>query len=190
MKKKRNDPKILTPDEEKKLLDWTHQNRSFCDYLAILTVLRTGLRATELRELLVSDIGADGKIVRDLGVRPELAHDRQPRTIPLPHDLREQLLAFLEWKQQQGESIEPTLTFPQMRPMLGTVNNLGRWGMKMLKNLRQQRPLPRQLQHHLVKRQPGGFGQINQKQIRQHLHCQTGIGAISALKSHPIQMHD
>ncbi|MBI1927273.1 tyrosine-type recombinase/integrase [Candidatus Poribacteria bacterium] len=108
MRKQRNSSKILTPNEEKRLLDWTHQNRSFRDYLAILTLLRTGLRATELRQLLVSDINAGGGIVGDLEVRPEIAHNQQPRAIPLSDDLREQLETFLEWKQQQGESIKPT----------------------------------------------------------------------------------
>jgi len=90
-------PKILEIDEEQQLLNWTRQNRSFRDYVVILTILRTGLRTNELRELLISDISVDGKILAHL----------KGRKIPIPNDLQEQLLAFLEWKEQHSESIEP-----------------------------------------------------------------------------------
>jgi len=56
--------------------------------------------------------------------------------------------------------------------------------MKMLHHPLQQRPFPRQLQRNLVKRQAGRFRQIEQQQIRHHLHRHSGIGTISLLKSH------
>ena len=106
--KKRNSPRMLTLDEERRLLDWTHQNRSFRDHLAILTTLRTGLRTTELRELHVSDISADDEIRTHIQVRSEIAYDQKARFILLPEDLRVQLLAFLEWKGRHGESVDAT----------------------------------------------------------------------------------
>ena len=36
-------PKTLSPNEELRLLDWAYTNRSFRDYVAILTILQTGL---------------------------------------------------------------------------------------------------------------------------------------------------
>ena len=117
MKKKRKLPKNLSLDEEQQLLNWTRQNRSFRDYVVILTILRTGLRTNELRELLVSDVNTDGKI---------LAHLKE-RKIPIPNDLREQLLAFLEWKEQHGESIEPmSFLFASAKSPQVTVRHLQR----------------------------------------------------------------
>ena len=114
------DKNILTIDQEKRLLDWTHRNRSFRDYLIILTILRTGLRASELRELRVSDISVHGEILTDLRMCSEISGDRNLRTIPLPNDLREQLVTFLSWKRQNDEPTEPesflftSQKFPQM----------------------------------------------------------------------------
>ena len=72
---------MLTLDEERRLLDWTYQNRNFRDHLAILTILRTGLRTTELRELHVSDISADDEIRTHIQVRAAIAHDQKARFI-------------------------------------------------------------------------------------------------------------
>ena len=98
-------PKILTIDEELRLLDWTHRNRRFGDYLVILTILRTGLRAAELRELLVSDLEANGETFTHLVVRAEIAHNNKPRSIPISKEFQGQLKAFLKWKQHCGEVI-------------------------------------------------------------------------------------
>ena len=101
MKEKKKLPKILEPDKEQQLLDWTHQNRNFRDYVALLMILRTGLRTNELRELLVSDIISDGAIINTLQVRVRIARcearsNLKARELPIQNDLREQLLAFLE----------------------------------------------------------------------------------------------
>ena len=117
MKKKRKLPKNLSLDEEQQLLDWTRQNRSFRDYVVILTILRTGLRTNELRELLVSDVSTNGKILTHL----------KGRKTPIPNDLQEQLLAFLEWKEQHGESIEPmSFLFASAKSPQVTVRHLQR----------------------------------------------------------------
>jgi len=106
MKEKRKLPKSPENDEEQRLLGWTYQNRNFRDYVIILTILRTGLRANELRELLVSDISTDGEIFTQFEVRAEIAHNHKPRSASISKELREQLRAFLEWKVQHGESAE------------------------------------------------------------------------------------
>ena len=117
MKGKRKLPKILEIDEEQQLLDWTRQNRNCRDYVVILTILRTGLRTNELRELLISDVSTDGKILTHL----------KERKISIPNDLREQLLAFLEWKEQHGESIEPmSFLFASAKSPQVTVRHLQR----------------------------------------------------------------
>ena len=100
-------PKILTIDEELRLLDWTHRNRSFRDYLVILTILRTGLRAAELRELLVSDLKANAETFTQLVVRAEIAQNNKPRSIAISNEFQGQLKAFLKWKQHRGEAITP-----------------------------------------------------------------------------------
>ena len=94
----RDAARTLTIDEELRLLDWTYRNRSFRDYLVILTILRTGLRTNELREVLVSDICADGEILPHLEVRAEVQQ-------------------FLRWKENRGESITPTSFFVRQRPI-------------------------------------------------------------------------
>ncbi|MFQ6040195.1 MAG: two-component regulator propeller domain-containing protein, partial [Candidatus Poribacteria bacterium] len=155
MKEKRKLPKILEFDEEQRLLDWTHQNRSFRDYVVILTILRTGLRADELRGLLISNISADGEILTHLKVRTEIAHDKKTREMPIPNDLREQFLAFLEWKQQRGEPIDsmsflfvsaksPQLTVRHLQRIVRelTVRALGKpYRVQDLRRTWQARPL-------------------------------------------------
>jgi len=42
-----------------------------------------------------------------LEVRPEIAHNHKPRSIPIPEELRKQFKLFFEWKRQHGESVEP-----------------------------------------------------------------------------------
>ena len=83
---------MLEIDEEQRLLDWTHQNRNFRDYVVILTIARTGLRTNELRELRISDISAGGEIFTHLKVRTELARcearsNLKTREIPSPNRL-------------------------------------------------------------------------------------------------------
>ncbi|MFQ6040721.1 MAG: two-component regulator propeller domain-containing protein, partial [Candidatus Poribacteria bacterium] len=129
---KKKPPKILAIDEEQRLLDWTHHNRSFRDYVVILTILRTGLRTHELREILVSDISTDGKILTNLEVRAEIARceersNLKPRTFPIPNDLRKQLSIFLDWKRQRGESVEEmSFLFASAKSSQITVRHLQR----------------------------------------------------------------
>ena len=100
-------PKILTIDEELRLLDWTHRNRSFRDYLVILTILRTGLRTAELRELFVSDLRTNGEIFTHLEVRAGIAYNNKPRSITISKEFQGQLKAFLSWKRHRGEAVTP-----------------------------------------------------------------------------------
>lgn len=127
MKEKRKNPEILEIADEQRLLDWTHQNRSFRDYIVILTILRTGLNTNELRELRVSDISTTGEIVTHLEVRTDIAQEYKPRSVPLPKDLREQFKSFLEWKQQYGEPIAPmSFLFASAKAPQITVRHLQR----------------------------------------------------------------
>lgn len=98
-------PKILTIDEELRLLDWTHRNRNFRDYFVILTMLRTGLRADELRELFVSDLRSDGETFTHLEVRAEISQNKKLRAIAISQELHGQLKAFLRWKRHRGEAV-------------------------------------------------------------------------------------
>ena len=101
-------PKILTIDEELRLLDWTHRNRNFRDYFIILIILRTGLHAIELRELFVSDLQANGETFTRIEVRAEIAHNNKPRSITISNEIQGQLSAFLKWKQHRGEAVAPS----------------------------------------------------------------------------------
>ena len=89
-------PKILTIDEELRLLDWTHRNRNFRDFCVVLTILRTGLSVAELRELRVAHlkpsvetfthlhIGRRCRSGHGLGALPLSRADRFPRLyVPL-----------------------------------------------------------------------------------------------------------
>jgi site-specific recombinase XerD len=98
-------PKTLRLHEEVRLLDWLYANRSYRDYVAVLTILRTGLRNRELRGLIVSDISFDGEIFTQLEVRSAIAKTKKPRLIPLHPELRAKLKTFLDWKKLQGEPI-------------------------------------------------------------------------------------
>ena len=104
---KRPQPKTVQLHEEIRLLDWTYKNRSYRDYVAMLTILRTGLRNSELRGLIVADIAFEGEIFTQLEVRATIAKNNKPRLIPLHPELRAQLKAFLEWKRQHGEPTAP-----------------------------------------------------------------------------------
>lgn len=120
-------PKILTIDEELRLLDWTHRNLSFRDYLVILTILRTGLRTAELRELLVSDLNANCETFTRLEVRAEIAHNNKPRSIPISKEFQGQLKAFLKWKRHHGEAVTPSsFLFVSARFTQMSVRNLQR----------------------------------------------------------------
>ena len=101
-------PKILTIDEELRLLDWTHRNRNFRDYFIILIILRTGLHAIELRELFVSDLRANDETFTRIEVRAEIAHNNKPRSIAISNEIQGQLSAFLKWKQHRGEAVTPS----------------------------------------------------------------------------------
>lgn len=117
----------LTIDQQTRFLSWTRQNRSFRDYLVLLMFLRTGLRTTELRELCIRDISASGEILDHLSVRAAIGADRQPRTIPLPNDFREQLATFLDWKRQNDEPTDPaSFLFASAKSPQITVRHLQR----------------------------------------------------------------
>ena len=92
--------KILSPVEQKQLLNWLDKNRSCRDCLVILMMLRTGLSSTEVRELRLSDIRKESDIHSDVEIRAEIAHDRNHRFVPLGTDLRTRL------KQQYRVRIE------------------------------------------------------------------------------------
>ena len=68
-------------------------------------MLRTGLRAVELRELFVSDLQADGETFTHLDVRAEITQNNKLRTIAISKEFQGQLKAFLKWKRHQGEAI-------------------------------------------------------------------------------------
>lgn len=120
-------PKILTIDEELRLLDWTHRNRNFRDYFVVLTILRTGLRAAELRDLRISDLKPNVESFTHLQIRANIGHEYKQQSIPVSREFQEQFKAFLRWKQHRGEAITPkSYLFASTRSAQVSVRHLQR----------------------------------------------------------------
>jgi len=100
-------PKILTIDEELRLLDWTHRNRSFRDFCVVLTILRTGLSVTELRELRVADLKPSVETFTHLHIGAKIGRENKPRSIPVSKEFQGQVKTFLRWKQHRSEAVTP-----------------------------------------------------------------------------------
>lgn len=100
-------PKILTIDEELRLLDWTHRNRNFRDFCVVLTILRTGLSVAELRELRVADLKPSVETFTHLHIGAKIGRENKPRSIPVSKEFQGQVKTFLRWKQHRSEAVTP-----------------------------------------------------------------------------------
>ena len=112
-------PIILSPQQQRLLLDTFSQEENLRDTMLILLVLKTGLKSGEACRLNVSDVlkssvaefpkSCDfGYIQADtLKVRVEIAANKSPRQLPLNEEIQKSIGDFLKWKQDRGESLKP-----------------------------------------------------------------------------------
>ncbi len=110
---------IYTDDELKTLLE-RPDTKSFAEYrswVIINVLLATGIRAKELRELLIKDVDLDNGVIN-------LTHtkNRKPRIIPIPSSLNLILFEFLQTR--NGTLEEPLFCNIYGEPMVRTTLQL------------------------------------------------------------------
>ncbi len=116
MKHTNRTPTTLTEAEVSALLAATSRSEAdLRDHLILAIALGTGLRLSEIVSLNISDVknGKGAKGVWEL--RPETTKGNKPGTIGLPDRLRRKVSAYLRWKADRGESVEPEAPLFQSR---------------------------------------------------------------------------
>lgn len=108
--------RVLSPAEQKKLLDVTGEHRDgFRDHMIVSLALGSALRESEIAALNVGDV-AKGREIRTRVELRFFAHKgtakrKDPRPIVQvifpPKLVRRKLLKFLTWKKREGQSITP-----------------------------------------------------------------------------------
>ena len=102
------EPKILSPQQQLRLLDTFSRKGNLRDSTLILLVLKTGLKSGEACGLNVGDVLQSVQVVTTLEVRPEIATNKSARHLPLSKEVQNAIKDFLKWKQERGEYLEPT----------------------------------------------------------------------------------
>ena len=104
----RRGPATLTDAEVKALLEATSRSEGdFRDHMLLAIALGTGLRVGEIVSLNVADV-SNGKGVKGLwALRAETTKGDKGGTIALPDRLRRKVSAFLKWKTERAESLDP-----------------------------------------------------------------------------------
>ncbi|HDY88595.1 MAG TPA: hypothetical protein ENH82_10875 [bacterium] len=102
-----NTNKIITPSEKELLLSAARISY-YRDFVMISLCLHTGLRNSELINLIINDVSDNGDISTYLTVRSENSKAGSFRTIPLSKSTVTLLREFIEWKQKNNE---PTDSF-------------------------------------------------------------------------------
>ena len=102
-------PVTLTAEEERSLLDATRRaEKDLRDHIIVAVAVGTGLRVSELVALDVGDV-ANGKGARGVWtLRPEATKGCRGGTVALPDRLRRKVSAFLKWKREREESLDPS----------------------------------------------------------------------------------
>jgi len=88
--------KALTNGETEQLLE-VAKRQSLRNYTMISAMLRTGLRVSELCNLIIDDIMISGAVKRVLIVRKDIAKNSTQREIPLSPSLQKTLSELLVW---------------------------------------------------------------------------------------------
>jgi site-specific recombinase XerD len=101
-------PTTLTDAEVKALLDaTTRADGDLRDHMILSIALGTGLRVSELTALDVGDV-QNGKGARGVWpLRAETTKGDRGGTVALPDRLRRKMSAYLRWKGERGESLDP-----------------------------------------------------------------------------------
>ncbi len=90
--------KTLTPAEIEQVLNYISQKGyAMRNRVMFLTELWSGMRVGEIASLRVGDVrNADGTVRSEIRLTAEQTKGRQPRTVFLPHKLREEMQAYFE----------------------------------------------------------------------------------------------
>jgi integrase/recombinase XerC len=112
-------PRMLTKDEERRLLATARAQGSRRDVAILTLALGTGLRLRELRGLNVGDVRVDGesatawKVILD----PATTKGKRGGVAYLTGQVRQELARFLKWKARVGEPVEASS--PLFRSRIG-----------------------------------------------------------------------
>src|SRR5439155_3579020 len=101
-------PRILTPQEQKRLLRVVRAHGSPRDRALLSLALSTGLRLRELAGLNVGDVsvgkaGTTWKVVLD----PELTKGKRGGVAYISARVRQEIRSFLAWKRRTKEPLDP-----------------------------------------------------------------------------------
>jgi integrase/recombinase XerC len=101
-------PRMLTKDEERRLLATVRAQGCRRDVALLTLALGTGLRLRELRGLNVGDVRVEGdatawKVILD----PAITKGKRGGVAYLTGQVRRELGVFLRWKARSGEPVEP-----------------------------------------------------------------------------------
>jgi len=97
-------PEILLQSEKERLLLEARKGY-FRDYIMIRLALSTGIRNSECVNLSIYCIAPYGEIAAMLEIPKTIAKKSSGRAIPLHPDVKDELRTFLNWKMENGESI-------------------------------------------------------------------------------------
>ena len=99
--------KIIT-QKEKELLLSTALKSYYRDFVMIFLCLHTGLRNSELINLIIHDVSENDRVSQYLTVRSEISKSGTFRTIPLSKTTITHLTDFIQWKQKNNEPTDLT----------------------------------------------------------------------------------
>ncbi len=100
-------PRIITPQEQKRLLRAVRAHGSPRDRALLSLALGTGLRLRELRGLNVGDVCTDGTaVVWKIALDPKLTKGGRGGVAFLVAGVREELRRYLRWKHRAKEPLE------------------------------------------------------------------------------------
>ena len=101
-------PKILTPQEQKRLLRIVREHGSPRDRALFSLALGTGLRLRELQGLNVGDVSPDGKTIQwRVPLDPKTTKGGRGGTAFLVAGVRKEVRRLMSWKRRVGEPLDP-----------------------------------------------------------------------------------
>jgi site-specific recombinase XerC len=140
-------PRMLSKDEERRLLATVRAQGCRRDVALLTLALGTGLRLRELRGLNVGNVRVDGdatawKVILD----PATTKGNRPGVAYLTGQVRQEMGRFLKWKVRAGEATEPRsplFVSRQKRRLSPSADSVHIPGMAGGRGLRGDLPLPR-----------------------------------------------
>ena len=102
--------RILTREEQRRLLNSYYQQGKIRDGSLIQLCLNTGLRNAEACGLNNNHILKFNTVVAMLDIDEEIAY-AQPRQLPLTEPVRQALKTYLQWKEEYRQPLQPNAPF-------------------------------------------------------------------------------